>query len=554
MILVWSYNLPVFSTENENVTASYFTNGISGGHNYQAEQGRTAYCVDSDTTNSLGVTWDENEQCAVFDGQAYYVIENPLRGANANTGFTISMEAYISSGNNASCYYYGSKGNSKKANGNQRLFDLSNGTTKKYFFMNAGSAGHLRISLTTNGREHKSDMIMDSDKTYYDEWHIYTLVVAPGGNMTLYVDGELINHKVADSVVVNVLNELATYNTCYLGTSIYELTGSSDGFFIGKMRNVKFSVDNLIPPHDGSSCVYTGSSGLILNVPQNGSNKLVLNASPNGSSDLILNVPQSALSDLLLNPTQNSSNNLILNPTQKVSSSLILHTGTKKQYGDIVNYVSENGTTSAIVKGRGIIWLKEESIDHYDPVTGEPVITSSWYGLDNSSGTFEDGSVFWVRWINSDSDPEEWKKYYDMLDDEHKKWVENNKLWIFLTGVTGPDGKEYHILNANIPYYIQLGEDWDKNDIQALFISNNADEPIEYSYVDVEFPEGKGEFAKLILKHFSPYALYDKLQDNDFGKLLNESIFKDTGDTSFMMFYAYPLFCLVVLQRKKLLK
>ena len=165
------------------------------------------------------------------------------------------------------------------------------------------------------------------------------------------------------------------------------------------------------------------------------------------------------------------------------------------------NWVSYDGTTSAMIKDYGMTWLKEDSDGSY-----------AWYGIDNSSGAFELGSRFWVRWISEEKDPLIWKVYYDKLDDEHKFLVENNKLWIFLVGVTAPDGTEYHILNANVPFYIQLGSDWDKDDINALFIADDSDEIINLTYLDsMKYPEGDGKFVKVILKHFSPYAIYDKL-------------------------------------------
>ncbi len=169
----------------------------------------------------------------------------------------------------------------------------------------------------------------------------------------------------------------------------------------------------------------------------------------------------------------------------------------------VINYVDSHGKTSAEVTGNNVVWLKESSDN-----------TSAWYAVDNSNGTFRIGSRFWVQWLSPENDKKEFEKYYNKLDDEYKKQVENNKLWIFLTGVTDPDGNDYANLDGNIGYYIQLGEDWDKNDVKAVFIDDHKDSVLEVSYENLMSPEGNKEFAKLSMKHFSPYLIYDSISPN----------------------------------------
>lgn len=181
--------------------------------------------------------------------------------------------------------------------------------------------------------------------------------------------------------------------------------------------------------------------------------------------------------------------------------------------GGIANYLAQDGTTSAEVTGDEVIWLKEDS-------EGE----SSWYGLDNRQGIFAKGSRFWVRWL-SEKDGAEYQEYFEQLDAEHKKQAEENKLWIFLTGVIAPDGTEYTNLDLNVPYYIQLGDEWDEEDVKAVFISKIADEPVSVSFStvaefnrqfgNINFPVASGSFARLLLKHFSPYAVYDSIDNNN---------------------------------------
>ena len=198
-----------------------------------------------------------------------------------------------------------------------------------------------------------------------------------------------------------------------------------------------------------------------------------------------------------------------------------------KNNGEI-NYVDENGTTSAEVVKKDVTWVKEESDGTY-----------AWYGVDNSEGEFELGSRFWVRWLNKEKDKAEWEYYYNNLDEKHKNAVDSDRLWIFLAGVTAPNGQDYKEFNKDVKFYIQLGEDWDKEDINAVFINSGKDEIVGASYADnMSCPEGEKEFAILNLKHFSPYAVYDKnrnetTSDEDSDNITDKvwSLFT-TGDTA----------------------
>ena len=198
--------------------------------------------------------------------------------------------------------------------------------------------------------------------------------------------------------------------------------------------------------------------------------------------------------------------------------------------GGIANYLAQDSTTSAEVTGDEVIWLKEDS-------EGE----SSWYVLDNRQGIFAKGSRFWVRWL-SEKDGEEFREHFENLDESHKKWAEENKLWIFLTGVTAPDGTEYTNLDVNVPYYIQLGDEWDEEDVKAVFISKIADEPVSVSFGtvaefnqqfnNINFPVASGSFARLLLKHFSPYAVYDLIDNNNSSDDSSDSSNNDANDIS----------------------
>lgn len=163
-------------------------------------------------------------------------------------------------------------------------------------------------------------------------------------------------------------------------------------------------------------------------------------------------------------------------------------------------YDEKTSTTSAEVTNYGMIW---QQVVHNK---GDKL-----FGIDNSEGIFEDGSRFWVRLLQKEKEPEEWGEYYEILDDKYKSTADENRLYIFITGVTYPDGvTPYEKLDKSLTYYAELGEDWDE-DITALYFGEDDKEEItvEYIHGDPTLPIGK-RFAKLIFTHFSPYALYNK--------------------------------------------
>lgn len=170
------------------------------------------------------------------------------------------------------------------------------------------------------------------------------------------------------------------------------------------------------------------------------------------------------------------------------------------------NYIDpETGMTSAIVGDKtdknAVIWVKEEA-------GGE----SAWFGLDNSSGVFQEGSRFWVRWLNREWGSKEWKDCYDRFDDEHKRIADKEYLWIFLIGVTAPDGKEYAEFKPDVPLYVQIGDAWDEQKVHAAYIAEGADETKLVTYTEnLAYPQGTDQFAELKLNHFSPYVIYQEV-------------------------------------------
>ena len=90
--------------------------------------------------------------------------------------------------------------------------------------------------------------------------------------------------------------------------------------------------------------------------------------------------------------------------------------------------------------------------------------------------------------------------------------ISDSKKWLFIAEVIHPDGvTKYTVLPNSVPFYVQLGDDWDIEDIEARFISPNEDESVRTTYIrSLSYPAGTDEFMKLDLLHFSPYVIYDK--------------------------------------------
>ncbi len=175
--------------------------------------------------------------------------------------------------------------------------------------------------------------------------------------------------------------------------------------------------------------------------------------------------------------------------------------GEREVHGGITHYVNAEGMTSVEISpentdANGIVWLREESEG-----------TAAWYGIDNSANTFASGSRFYVQWLNTAEHPEAFAD----IDEETRQQVEENRGWLFRIGVIAPDGTRYSTLSNPVNVYVQIGDDWDKTDLQGFYIQQGADETVEVSYVEGwPYPEGTDEFGVMQLNHFSPYFIYDK--------------------------------------------
>lgn len=160
--------------------------------------------------------------------------------------------------------------------------------------------------------------------------------------------------------------------------------------------------------------------------------------------------------------------------------------------GDAVYFTADNGTVSAEVTGNKIIWLKDETNG-----------LSTWYGLDNSNGTFTKGSLFWIRWLNYDVDEAEWARYLASLDDVHAALV-SGKSQLFFYGVQAPDGTEYIDLADSADLYIQLGTAWNRDDIAEEFGEDPDGSPAASYLSDYVLPDSSvGVCAKIRVRHLT---------------------------------------------------
>ena len=254
---------------------SFFNNGITQGINYDIVPNVGKQQVALNNPENRGVYWDPVENCAVFDGEAYLQIDNPLGNVSAETGFTLTMDVWISSENNGSGKFYRSTGAYVNKSGWQRLFDLSDGHEEDCIFINAGNANsgtaHLMWCLRKGYNSGEASKSNNTGRSYYNQWCTITMVVAPGGYTTLYVNGEVLTHSISSDIskIVTVLNSIHEFDKCYIGTSIFEAGGgNADGFFFGKIRGFQTAEGALMPYFDGTNYHY------LLSYETNGGNPI----------------------------------------------------------------------------------------------------------------------------------------------------------------------------------------------------------------------------------------------------------------------------------------
>jgi len=196
-----------------------------------------------------------------------------------------------------------------------------------------------------------------------------------------------------------------------------------------------------------------------------------------------------------------------------------------------------------------IIWLKYEENG-----------SASWFGIDNRNNQFEAESYMWIEWLSLE-DKENYNTYWDQLDVKHKNNIEADNYKMFQIGVTKKDGTEYTILDENKPasLYVQIPDNWDKEELKAAFISSGTDEDVALDVSkSIDYTEGNSQFAVLTLKHFSPYIIYDELTQGERQGVVTPSVGSNnttapkTGDVTLTpMVILFVLSCAIVVYTSK---
>lgn len=138
-------------------------------------------------------------------------------------------------------------------------------------------------------------------------------------------------------------------------------------------------------------------------------------------------------------------------------------------------------------------WLKEDSPK-----------THAWYGLDNTEGIFPDGSRLPLRQIEQDE--ADFDKLYDSLTEEQREKLNAGKGRIFL--FSEEDLEKYPEIEKKLgdpKLYVELGGDWDDDDIHAIFIDEDEEENLPFEFPSPQLPEEE-KFARLNLSHFSTFS------------------------------------------------
>lgn len=156
---------------------------------------------------------------------------------------------------------------------------------------------------------------------------------------------------------------------------------------------------------------------------------------------------------------------------------------------------AETGQTIANTVERSVCWLREDTDS-----------SAAWYGINNSTGVFEDGSRFWVKWLDTESKQDAFLT--DAQQERIKELASQEDVWIFDLEVSS-EGKEVHDLNGDTAeFYVSLGSDWDTEDLMAIYIGDDGStENVPMDFETHDLVGGSRVFAKLHLKHFSIYAL-----------------------------------------------
>ncbi|MBR3737315.1 MAG: hypothetical protein IKN26_01120, partial [Eubacterium sp.] len=191
-----------------------------------------------------GVSWDNNENAAAFNGSsdAYIQINNaPFENVSKKSGVSISVDVKRNSNNGAYA----------------RILDFSDGTNVNYFALNAGSDSNdafvrycLFSKLQGNEIRYYASGSGDGEKVYVKsnfldeqsagQWHnikISLFKFGSGGRLYYYFDNTLY-YIYSVSNYDNYIESFKNYSTYYIGKSIW----ANDPYLNGYLKNLKITV------------------------------------------------------------------------------------------------------------------------------------------------------------------------------------------------------------------------------------------------------------------------------------------------------------------------
>jgi len=192
----------------------------------------------------------------------------------------------------------------------------------------------------------------------------------------------------------------------------------------------------------------------------------------------------------------------ILNPGKE-------ETRTAVQENDVTQNVASDGTTSTIKKSSGITWVREESNGSY-----------AWYGFEDPNNVLPEGTRLSVKW-----DPLDRDFAYDIYSLFSVGGILPEKVWRFNLQALSPKNELIHYFRKPLNIYIEVGEDWDKDEIVGLYVKleNKIKENWDIRYEDIVIDGEKRTFAVLSPNHFSEYYLADNTTGKDiYDKFLND--------------------------------
>ena len=173
------------------------------------------------------------------------------------------------------------------------------------------------------------------------------------------------------------------------------------------------------------------------------------------------------------------------------------------------NAIDDKATYGTLPEDDSILWLREESAGK-----------AAWYGFDNSDGALPSGSIISVHWIGKEEEMSLFTQLQDKVDSvlaQHDREVEKDRDWIFELNAYKKGGGLLNNAFANdamMKVYVEIGEDWDADDINTIWLDQNQQEGELWTVMDVIEQEVDGvrkRFAVLNLEHFSFYAIADTM-------------------------------------------